>query len=147
MPAIWPSEKNFNIQPYMKGILHYWKTGLMACAILLLSVAPESDFEHIPSFPNEDKLVHFLMYFILALLLLFDHVWYYGKDTLKKKATIAISIGIPALWGGSMELAQLFFTSSRSADIKDELCNTAGAIAGYLLGRYLMIIYYKHKSK
>ncbi|MBB3186875.1 VanZ family protein [Microbacter margulisiae] len=125
----------------------YWKTIIVLLVIFYLSAAPASTFAGIPSFPNEDKLVHFMMYFGFALMLFWEYSSTYGISVIHQTKTVLLIIGIPAIWGGSMELFQLFFTTTRDAEWLDELADAIGATAGYFIGRWLLAIYYNHKAR
>ena len=127
-------------------IKKYWITIIVLVVIFYLSAAPASTFAKIPTFPNEDKLVHFLMYFGLATSLFWEYIKSHGFFVINKKTTALLIIGIPVIWGGSMELYQLFFTTTRSAEWMDEAANTLGACTGYLVMRWLLTIYYSRKQ-
>lgn len=117
---------------------YYWKSTLVALVILHLSTAPGTEFSQIPSFPYEDKCVHFLMYFGFAFALLWDSGRRFGLTAAHNKNIIAFSIALPIAFGGSMELFQQFLTTTRSGDWFDELANSMGTIAGFLSCRLLL---------
>lgn len=127
-----------NESPIKTFIKRYWRTIGTACVIFYLSTAPGSEFEHIPSFPNEDKVVHFLMYFGFAFILLWDLLDRFGTSVIHQKRLLLLIIGLPVIWGGSMELIQQFFTTTRSGDWLDELTNTLGAITGFFAGKWIL---------
>ncbi|MGC9152079.1 MAG: VanZ family protein [Microbacter sp.] len=124
----------------------YWKTIGVVAVIFYLSIAPSSEFQSFQYFPNEDKVVHFLMYFTLAFVLLWDTVRRNPRKQLENNYIWIWIIGIPALFGGAMELWQWLLTTSRTGDWLDELVDTIGAATGYLVGRGLINIYFKHKN-
>jgi VanZ family protein len=128
-------------------IKEYWKTIVVIMIIFYLSAAPASTFAGIPTFPNEDKLVHFLMYFGFAAVLFWEYSFCHGFSVVNKKKTALLIIGFPAIWGGSMELYQLFFTTTRSAEWLDEAADAIGAIGGYFIGRWLLTIYFSRKNR
>lgn len=150
MQEIWHLVKNYNMthneSPIKTFVKRYWRTIGTACAILYLSIAPGSEFEHIPSFPNEDKVVHFLMYFGFAFILLWDLLDRFGTSIIHQKRLLLLIIGLPVIWGGSMELIQQFFTSTRSGDWLDELTNTLGAISGFFAGKLILPALLKRKK-
>lgn len=99
---------------------------LWLVAILVASFMPS---QHIRSswflFPNEDKLIHFCMYFGLSFLF----VWAYIKE---KKASIAfllIVALIVSLFSGVIEILQPIL-SNRTSDISDFIANSLGALFG-----------------
>jgi VanZ family protein len=130
-----------------KRILQYWKTVVVLAIIFFLSTAPASDFQSIPAFPNEDKLVHFLMYFTLAFVLLWDTTKRNPKANIVNNHVWIWIIGIPALFGGAMEIWQWLLTTSRTGDWLDEVVDTIGATAGYFFGKWLITHYFKRKSR
>jgi Predicted integral membrane protein len=135
-----------NKNPIKTFVKRYWRTIGTACVILYLSTAPGSEFEHIPSFQNEDKVVHFLMYFGFAFILLWDLLDRFGMSIIHQKRLFILIIGLPVIWGGSMELIQQFFTTTRSGDWLDELTNTLGAISGFFAGKWILPTLLKRKK-
>jgi len=91
---------------------------------------------------SQDKFIHFVMYFGLALLLslLFN--------TLNFKTSKAILIVVSsAFFGFMMELCQEFFTTFRAFDLKDIYANTLGSAFGmffaYLIKNFTKKFFYK----
>jgi len=125
----------------------YWKSIVVILIIFYLSLAPASEFKGIPAFPHEDKLIHFLMYFGLAAALFWEYASKHGFEVVNKKKTFLLIFGLPAMWGGSMEICQLLFTTTRSAEWLDELADAVGACAGYFIGRWLLTLYYTRKQQ
>ena len=150
MPETWHSGKNCNmikIISISNFVRNYWKSIVVAIVIFHLSTAPGSEFENIPTFPNEDKLVHFLMYFGFAFVLLWDSFNRFGfAISRQKKIMLLLIIGLPVIWGGSMELIQAFFTTTRTGDWLDELTNTIGTIAGFFVGKWILPKFLKNKQ-
>lgn len=124
----------------------YWKTLGVVAIIFYLSIAPSSEFQSFQYFQNEDKIVHFIMYFTLSFVLLWDTVRRNPHKKIENNYIWIWIIGIPALFGGIMELWQWLLTNSRTGDWMDELVDTIGAIVGYLVGRGLIKIYFKNKN-
>jgi VanZ family protein len=131
----------------MTFIRYYWISIITAIVILYLSLAPGSEFSKIPSFPNEDKVVHFVMYCGLAFVLFWNSIICFGITAMKRRKLWFLMIGIPIIWGGCMELLQQYFTASRSGDWLDELTNTLGAITGFFVGRWVLPTMLKRKLK
>jgi VanZ family protein len=117
---------------------YYWISIVLATVISYLSLAPGDEFARIPSFPYEDKVVHFLMYFGLAFVLLGNSIIRLGITSMQHRKRWLWIIGIPVLWGGCMELLQQFCTTSRSGDWLDELTNTLGATTGFFVGKWVL---------
>ena len=119
----------------MKFITSFWKTIIWVCIILFLSLSPGNIFPH-PSwlmFPHIDKAVHFIMYFVFALVLINDSQ-HYSKIRLTHRQ-IVFSALIVISWGGFLEILQKIPSIHRSCDFFDFLANTLGAIVASLLYR------------
>lgn len=86
------------------------------------------------------------MYFGFTFALLWDYASRFGLPAMHQKKVPFIVIGLPVLWGGSMELIQAYFTTSRSGDWRDELANTCGAVAGYFIARFIVPVLVKRKG-
>jgi VanZ family protein len=98
---------------------------LVACVILFLSFTGASTFNklHLPAIPYLDKIVHSIMYFSLMSALLFEN----RKELNSLKSYFSLAL-IPLLFGGTIEIMQSMFTSSRSGDILDFCANAAGIL-------------------
>lgn len=79
--------------------------------------------------PHLDKVVHFGMFFIMALLLC-NELEYQTKLTPRKIYLVTVCIAL--IYGGVIELLQHNFFH-RSGDMLDLLADVAGAIVGCLL--------------
>ena len=95
-------------------------------AILVASFMPS---QHIRSswflFPNEDKLIHFCMYFGLSFLF----VWAYTKEKKISVTFLLIVALIASLFSGCIEVLQPIL-SNRTSDISDFIANSFGALFG-----------------
>ncbi len=113
----------------MNTLLKYHKTVGILTAITLLSllnvgnVAPHK----IKLIPHIDKIVHFTMYFTASFVLLFEYYLYHKKN----KAVLKRLPIIPFIWGGIMEICQLYLTEYRGAEWWDLAANTSGLLLGY----------------
>ena len=95
--------------------------------IAVLSLMPAEDLPKVPmwNLPQFDKLVHFTMYFILAVLL--------AKPLIKLELLVwSIVLFISVLIGGLIEILQFAITNYRSASWFDFLADITGAIIGLL---------------
>jgi VanZ family protein len=120
----------------MKFIISFGKTIIWVCIVLFLSLSSIDNLPH-PSwlmFPHVDKVVHFIMYFIFALLLIHDSQ-HYGKIRLKHRQIILISVLIVISWGGFLEILQQMPSIRRSCDFFDFLANAVGAVVAAVLYR------------
>jgi len=86
------------------------------------------------------------MYFGFAFILLWDLLDRFGMSIVQQKKLFLLIVGLPVIWGGSMELIQQFFTSTRSGDWLDELTNTLGAISGFFAGKWILPALLKRKK-
>ncbi|WP_145758404.1 VanZ family protein [Sediminicola sp. YIK13] len=100
--------------------------------ITLLSLFSFSEGD-LPEFelPFVDKLVHFIFYFMAALLgALFIRERTKGKnDMMKSILTIVIAV---VLYGIIIEVLQSELTVDREGDVFDVMANTIGALVGAL---------------
>lgn len=103
---------------------------IWALVIFVLCAMPAEDIPnpHL-NIPHLDKVVHFGMFFIFAILLC-NELEYQTKLTLRKIYLITVCISL--IYGGVIELLQKCFFN-RSGDMLDLLADVFGAIAGCLL--------------
>lgn len=95
--------------------------GLIAYA----SVTPSRNFPELKLFPHFDKVVHFGIYFVLAILL--TAAFLKGE---RYKRSYFFSGLASAFTGISFELVQKYLTIDRSGAIDDIAANTIGVLAG-----------------
>jgi VanZ family protein len=111
-----------------------------------LSLAPASYFSHsLIHFREADKLVHGIIYLVLGFLLylLLNDVWKKSRV----KTTIIVFL-TTSTYGLLMEFLQLQIKSlSRSFEIGDLLANCVGAVAGILLGYFVLQYLSKPNNK
>jgi VanZ family protein len=120
----------------MKFITSFWKTIIWTCVVLFLSL---SSGESLPQpswleFPHIDKVVHFIMYFVFALVLIHD-LQHYSKIRLNHGQIILTSVLVVVGWGGFLEILQRIPSIHRNSDLLDFLTNTVGAVVASLLYR------------
>ena len=113
----------------MKFLKSFWKTILWAIVVVMLSLMKGEALPHVPwfMFPYFDKIVHFVLYFVFATLLIHDFQ-HYSKIKLKHWQIIAASIIIVVGYGAFLEILQRIPSLHRSTDFFDFLANTSGAI-------------------
>ena len=119
----------------MKFIISFWKTIIWVCIVLFLSLSPGDIFQH-PSwlmFPHIDKVVHFIMYFVFALVFINDSQHYSKIRPMHRQ--IVFSVLIVISWGGFLEILQRIPSIHRSCDFFDFLANTVGAVVASVLYR------------
>ena len=113
-------------------IFHYWKSIIIISIILYLSFAPPSTFKEVPSFENEDKLVHLLMYGGLTCILIFDFRQFVKRYRIPRFSFGLICIILPVLLGGAVEILQPMYFAPRSASWFDFLFDFIGVIIGWI---------------
>jgi len=96
--------------------------------VTVLSLINGSSFSGVgPTIPNADKLVHFLFYFVMQILLCFALCKSYNLIKYLYILLFTLSYGI------IIELLQEKITTTRSGDFYDFLANALGAITAFLL--------------
>lgn len=102
---------------------------IVALVILYLSVSGSENYDKITifNFPGADYIVHFVMYFVFMVVIVFEH----RKDINNIIRLFLISL-IPLFYGALMELLQLLFTVSRSGSWYDLLFDFAGIITAVI---------------
>lgn len=114
----------------VKTIHHFWKSIFLILSILYLSFTPSSTFDSIPTFENEDKLIHLLMYLVLTGTLIFDTKKASKEPKVSANALLLICLIFPTLLGGTIEILQVLFFN-RSASWMDWFANVAGVLSGW----------------
>lgn len=114
----------------MQKIKYYVPAIVWALFILIVClVSPR----HIPKvewqFISPDKAVHFGLFFIQTLLIVFA---FYKRKQLRFKIMLITTISV-ILYGMLMELLQMVMRLGRSADWDDVLANALGAVFALLL--------------
>lgn len=109
----------------------YFNWSLLISYVLLLSYLSLMNTHELHvgflNFAHADKLVHFALYFIFAGLL-FRVLYISFLVPINIQAII--SIAIPVVYGGLIELTQEYLVSGRTADVFDFLANIAGIAIG-----------------
>ncbi len=107
----------------------YWRTLLIICFILFLSLMNVNKVIHHPEifFKHFDKFAHFVMYFTLSFIFFIEN--YSNKNALRKYWVIIDTIFI----GIVIEFLQYILTNYRSGNIYDAIFNCIGVFAGSIL--------------
>jgi len=113
-------------------LFQYWKTIVWLAVVFFLSTMKVSDMPKVPliDIPHFDKIIHFLMYFILATAWLIDD--YKKIEAFDSRKLIIIFIS-SVFYGIFMELIQKVLIQERSGDFLDALANTFGVSIAFLL--------------
>jgi VanZ family protein len=103
---------------------------LIALIIMYLSLASSHTFDKVPfvNFPYADKIVHFLMYFGLMSVIIFEN-----RKIIKSIYALFLTGIIPFFYGILLEILQATLTTTRSGSIYDALADGAGVIISILL--------------
>ncbi|MBS1617627.1 MAG: VanZ family protein [Bacteroidetes bacterium] len=123
----------------MKSYLKYnWPSILWAAFILVICLMSH---RHVPrvTIPYFDKVVHFTLYFILAVLTWYGWTRQKNFPALRANTFIKVIL-VLTLYGLTIEIMQGTLTPDRSFDLWDELANTTGATAGVWLAKALLKI-------
>jgi VanZ family protein len=110
----------------------YYKAIVWVFIITYLCFVDGSNFNkpHI-NIPHLDKIVHFVMFFILGILLgIIGHIKH-TRFNIKWLPFIAI------IYGGVIEIVQQLFIPTRSGDVFDWVADTVGLIVGIVLFLYI----------
>ena len=113
-------------------IKQYYKFGLWVFIIAYLCLAPADEFKKVHiTIPYFDKMVHFGMFFILGLFI-------GAKKEYQLAATIySWQIYFAAIYGGLIELAQSYLTTTRKGDWIDWLADLIGLALGIWMVKIL----------
>jgi VanZ family protein len=99
--------------------------------ILYLSLTPGSDFnEGFLKIPHADKIAHFIMYFTLMSVIIFEN-----RKLVKLTRDLLLLAIIPFTYGIIIEILQSLLTTTRTGSIYDIVFNLAGIIFSILLWR------------
>lgn len=115
--------------------LSYMPAVLVAAGIAVLSLAEQT---HAPALVINDKLMHLILYALLALALI--------VPSLKSKITNYIVVFVvTTMYGALMEILQRFCTLTRSGEMADLYADALGALIALLLVALIRAII-NHKS-
>ena len=124
----------------MRFFKKYLFSIITVIVIFYLSTASSSAFPKMPQIEGLDKIVHLLMYFKLAFMLVLENT---RKNNLGYYLLVIL---FPILYGGLLEIIQHYFCPSRTGDWFDFLANTMGVLIGYLAAQKLLKVKNKIKS-
>lgn len=121
----------------MQFLKRYWKSIVWAAVIFIVCTMPSNDVPRFMLFRVEhfDKFVHFTLYLVLGVLLLFESRNLKENESLTLKTVVTVG-SISVGYGIVIELTQLFFSTTRSAELLDVLANS--------LGVFISVIVYIH---
>ena len=121
---------------YKKLINIIFNPYIILIIIIILSLTPSNEFPENDKFsiPNLDKIIHFIMYFVLTFSLLYKNITKLSKI---RKINIYILI-FASLFGILMEILQHVMNLGRDANFYDFLANESGIFICFLV----FILYY-----
>ena len=93
-----------------------------------VSIIERDSLPKVPIFPMQDKLAHFLAYFVLAVL--WGAFWLRRKTPAFLKRFLPVMLVAAFIYGTIIEVLQGEITQSRSADVYDILANCLGMLVG-----------------
>lgn len=116
-----------------KKFIYYWLPVMLYCLLIFIQSSYPSP-ENIPNLPYIDKIIHFTVYAILAILF-FRAL---GTQRFKENITMVIMLSIlsSCLCGLSDEVHQ-YFVPHRDADLMDFLADVGGSICGVCVIKFI----------
>jgi len=110
-------------------LFNYWKSIFISLCIMILSFAGANNFSEIPTFQltYPDKIVHFLMYAVLALALMID----YRRSSRTNRYNLGFVLfcfALPVIFGGVIEIVQSAYFPPRTGDWFDWVADIAGVL-------------------
>lgn len=119
------------------ALLRFWKSVVWALFVLVACVTPARNLQKVNRIPipHFDKLVHFTLFFVLVLLLLYEGRQYLNS-TKGRRTTLWIVI-FSSAYAVALEAIQLWFVASRSGSLMDLLANWAGIVLAIATWRWL----------
>lgn len=112
------------------------KSYLVALLILVLCLLPGQSFPKVNApVIALDKLIHLIMYIPLAWTLLYGFKTQNRYEGLQRKA-VMYALLVASVYGGIVELLQLFVSSDRFAEWLDLVADIAGVLLGILTYRW-----------
>ncbi|MFA5649391.1 MAG: VanZ family protein [Bacteroidales bacterium] len=119
-------------------ILRYWKSAVWTFVILLATTLPSSSIPKISmlEIPHFDKVVHFALFFVLAIFLLSESNKLRKQGELTRFAAV-VALSVSFGFGLTIELLQFFVLTTRSGSLLDFVANMAGALAAVLIYKFV----------
>lgn len=123
----------------------YGMSIVLSLAILYVSIirsvpeVPQIQFEGL------DKVVHFLMYFLLAGVVCYE--LYRQRYTFQETKMRLGGLAYPIIYGGVIELLQEYFFPPRTGDWFDWMADALGAIVAFFLAKWLLPKYVKPENQ
>jgi VanZ family protein len=115
-------------------MLKYWKSTVWTIIILLATTLPSSSIPKtsLLEIPHFDKIVHFGLFFVLAVFLLSENNKLREAGALSSRS-IWIALTISIVYGLAIELLQYYLLTTRSGSLWDFAANVLGAVVAIVL--------------
>lgn len=126
----------------MKSYIGYIWAILWATVICILLLLPSNDFEGVPVFEGMDKMVHLGIFFVQATLIYWGAISKSNRRV-NKWLCVLVVLSITAVFACLTELAQMYFTSSRSADPWDVFAD----IVGSGMASFAFLLFYRKENR
>ncbi len=124
-------DSKLTLRNKMQLLKNYWKSLLIFVFIFYVTIIQTTHTPKVFIVPHQDKIFHFVLFFIFTFFLLKDYSS--SKAVFQKKWRTSILIGISILYGGIIELIQGYILTYRTADWLDFLANSIGTISAFFL--------------
>lgn len=123
----------------MRLIRGYWKSIIVCIGILYVSLVRDPGIS-LPTFVGADKWVHGLMYAVLGAIACWDSI----RMEIKGWRLGLISIVLPIVYGGVIEVIQEQWFAPRSGEWMDWGADCIGVIIGVISVMIVKRLYHKH---
>ncbi len=115
----------------------FWAATILFFSSIPSSELPDFSFWKLFSF---DKIVHTVMYALLAFLVMKASLRQYSNWFIRYNAVKVTAVSV-TLYGGAVELFQEFLLTDRTGEWLDFVANTAGAFLGIWIFRLIFFEY------
>jgi len=117
---------------------YFWPAIIWGIFIFIISSFPGDDIpkSFMINIPFADKIIHFFLYFLLVILILFGYLRKSKTILTIRKFLFVFSISL--LYGILLEVLQDLLFTMRSADLFDIAANAAGSFIGLLTFYYVV---------
>lgn len=120
----------------MTFIKSYYKSLLWAMVIIVLLLIPGNKLPHnkLINIPHLDKIVHFILFMVLAYIMIFD-TWVLKKKLETRHITLILVISI--VFAGLTEIYQYYLIVFRTGSIFDFMADVLGILLASIIFRYM----------
>lgn len=117
----------------------WWHSVVIALVIFYLSImrVPSDYIAPWMTAIHFDKIVHFLLFFLLSVTLAYDGLTPLQLENRRVKL-VRLTILMPLFYGGVLELIQEYACPTRTGSWLDWAADIAGAVVSYAVIRYWM---------